>query len=51
LSYHRWATREQVLRCYPQIVDFLRLKKKYDPQEMFQTDWYRHYKETFADEL
>jgi hypothetical protein len=31
LTYHRWATRKQVETCYPQFVEFLRLKKKYDP--------------------
>jgi len=35
----------------PQFVDFLRLKKKYDPQERFQSEWYRHYKKMFADKL
>jgi FAD/FMN-containing dehydrogenase len=51
LTYHRWATRKQVETCYPQFVEFLRLKKKYDPQERFQSDWYRHYKAMFADKL
>ncbi len=51
LTYHRWATRKQVETCYPQFVDLLRLKKKYDPQECFQSDWYRHYKTMFADKL
>ena len=51
LTYHRWATRAQVGACYPQLVDFLRLKKKYDPNERFQSDWYRHYRTMFADRL
>jgi FAD/FMN-containing dehydrogenase len=51
LTYHRWATRKQVEDCYPSFVEFLRLKKKHDPQERFQSDWYRHYKTMFADEL
>jgi FAD/FMN-containing dehydrogenase len=51
LTYHRWASRKQVETCYPQFVDFLRLKKKYDPQERFQSDWYRHYRDMFADKL
>ncbi len=51
LTYHRWATRKQVETCYPQFVEFLHLKKKYDPQERFQSDWYRHYKEMFSDKL
>jgi FAD/FMN-containing dehydrogenase len=51
LTYHRWATRTQVEACYPQFVDFLRLKKKYDPNERFQSEWYRHYRTMFADRL
>jgi FAD/FMN-containing dehydrogenase len=48
-TYHRWATREQVLKCYPQMPEFLRLKLRYDPSEVFQSDWYRHYKQMFAE--
>jgi FAD/FMN-containing dehydrogenase len=48
LTYHAWATRKQVLACYPQFLEFLRLKLKYDAAERFQSDWYRHYKELFA---
>jgi FAD/FMN-containing dehydrogenase len=44
LTYHRWATRRQVLACYPQFSEFLRLKKRYDPAEIFQSDWYRHHR-------
>ena len=51
LTYHRYATRKQVEACYPQFAEFLRLKKKYDPEERFQSDWYRHYKTMFADSL
>jgi FAD/FMN-containing dehydrogenase len=51
LTYHRWATRAQVEACYPQLVDFLRLKRKYDPNERFQSEWYRHYRTMFADRL
>jgi FAD/FMN-containing dehydrogenase len=51
LTYHRYATRNQVESCYPQFAEFLRLKKKYDPEERFQSDWYRHYKTMFADSL
>jgi FAD/FMN-containing dehydrogenase len=51
LTYHAWATREQVLACYPQFPEFLRLKLKYDAAERFQSDWYRHYKEVFANTI
>ena len=48
LTYQRWATRAQVEACYPQFAEFLRLKRKYDPGERFQSDWYRHLKTQFA---
>jgi FAD/FMN-containing dehydrogenase len=51
LTYHRWATRKQVETCYPQFVEFLKLKLKYDPEERFQSDWYRFYAGMFADAL
>jgi FAD/FMN-containing dehydrogenase len=51
LTYHRWATRRQVEACYPRFAEFLRLKKKYDPAERLQSNWYRHYRQMFADLL
>jgi FAD/FMN-containing dehydrogenase len=51
LTYHRWARRDQVEACYPQFVDFLRLKRQHDPEGRFESDWYRHYLEMFADVL
>jgi FAD/FMN-containing dehydrogenase len=51
LTYHRWATKAQVLACYPRFPEFLRLKRRYDPEERFQSDWYRHYRTMFADEI
>jgi FAD/FMN-containing dehydrogenase len=51
LTYHRYASRKQVETCYPQFAEFLRLKKKYDPEERFQSDWYRYYRGIFADVL
>lgn len=49
LTYHRWATREQVEKCYPQLRRFLELKQEYDPDELFQSDWYRHYRSMILD--
>ncbi|MEX2303610.1 MAG: FAD-binding oxidoreductase [Bryobacterales bacterium] len=45
LTYHKFATRAQLEACYPQFPEFLRLKSKYDPEERFQSDWYRHYRD------
>lgn len=47
LTYHRWATREQVETCYPDMSEFLALKRRYDPAGLFQSDWYRHYRRLF----
>ena len=51
LTYHRWATRAQVEACYPQFAEFLRLKQRHDPANVFQSDWYRHHHAMFADAL
>ena len=32
LTYHRWATREQVERCYPRFRAFLEEKLDHDPR-------------------
>jgi FAD/FMN-containing dehydrogenase len=44
LTYNRFATREDIEFAYPQFAQFLLLKKKYDPMETLQSDWYRHYR-------
>ena len=51
LTYHHWATRAQVVTCYPRFVEFLKRKRQHDPEERFQSDWYRFYKTMFADAL
>jgi hypothetical protein len=51
LTYHRWAERAQVEACHPRLPELLRLKRKHDPGELFQSAWYRHYRDTFADRL
>jgi len=48
LTYHKFAKPEQVMACYPQFKQFLDLKRKYDPTERFQSDWYRYYRKLFA---
>lgn len=47
LAFHRHAIKRQLLAGYPQFPQFLRYKKKYDPGELFQSDWYRHYRDMF----
>ncbi len=51
LTYHRWATKEQVEAAHPQMVEFLREKLRRDPEERFQSSWYRHYREMFGEVL
>ncbi len=43
LTYHRWATRDQVARCHPRMREFLRRKTEYDPHGLFTSDWYEHH--------
>ena len=47
LTYHKWATKEQVLSCHPQMPEFLDKKQQYDPNLVFQSNWYRHYHSMF----
>jgi FAD/FMN-containing dehydrogenase len=47
LTYHRWARQDQVERCYPQMREFLTLKRRFDPDEVFQSNWYRHHRDMF----
>ena len=48
LTYHKFAKPEQIMACYPQFKQFLALKRKHDPTERFQSDWYRYYRKLFA---
>jgi hypothetical protein len=43
LTYHRYATAQQVERCHPRFREFLALKNRYDPRGVFQSDWYTHH--------
>ena len=49
-TYHRYALQRQVEACFPQMHDFLKLKLKYDPDELYQSEWYRHYKRMYFPE-
>jgi FAD/FMN-containing dehydrogenase len=44
LTHHKFASRRQLEACYPEFPEFLALKQKFDPQEIFQSEWYRHYR-------
>lgn len=43
LPYRLHATQEQFEKAYPQASDFFRLKLKYDPDELFQNQFYLKY--------
>lgn len=42
LTYHRYATRAQLLKCYPELPRFISAKRHFDPDDRFQSDWYKH---------
>lgn len=48
LTYSKAATARQVRACHPQFEQFLACKRRLDPQQRFQSNWYRHYRDLFA---
>lgn len=48
LTYHRHASAVQVRRCYPQFGAWLAKKLEHDPNELFVSTWYTHYRDAFA---
>ena len=46
LTYNRFATGAQLLRAYPQFPRFLDLKRRLDPDHVFSSDWYDHYRDS-----
>lgn len=47
LTYSKAATAQQVKACHPKFDQFLSWKRHFDPQERFQSNWYRHYRDLF----
>jgi FAD/FMN-containing dehydrogenase len=47
LTYHRFATKDQINTCYPQFASFLAQKLKYDPKELLTSNWYRWYRSQY----
>jgi FAD/FMN-containing dehydrogenase len=43
LPYRLHYSHSQLKRSYPQIDYFFRLKRKYDPNSIFQNMWYEKY--------
>jgi FAD/FMN-containing dehydrogenase len=50
LTYHRYATGDQVKRCHPRFTDFLRLKREHDPDGLLTSDWHAHHERVLAGE-
>jgi len=48
LTYHRYADREQLLRCYPEFPEFLRRKRAWDPEARLSSNWFQHYEAVFS---
>jgi hypothetical protein len=48
LTYHRYASVAQVEAAYPQFREWLAQKRAHDPEELFTSDWYKHYRDAFA---
>ena len=48
LTYHRHATRAQLLRGHPRIMEFIQRKRELDPESVFDSDWFRHTAEVVA---
>ena len=49
LTYHRYADREDLDACYPRFAGFLKKKQELDSEELFQSQWYRYYRDLYRD--
>ncbi|HEY9679654.1 MAG TPA: FAD-binding oxidoreductase [Drouetiella sp.] len=45
LTYNKFATPQQLLRCYPQALEFLEFKRLYDPDSRFTSNWLEYLSE------
>ncbi|HEY0065042.1 MAG TPA: FAD-binding oxidoreductase [Telluria sp.] len=48
LTYSKAATLDQLRACHPRFDQFLEWKRRLDPHERFQSNWYRHYRDLVA---
>jgi hypothetical protein len=42
LTYHRYATEQQLRTCYPEFDAWLKEKLQFDPETKFWSDWLGH---------
>ncbi len=47
LTYHRWATREQLVHAHPGFRHWMQTKHGMDPTGLFRSDWWMHWQERF----
>jgi FAD/FMN-containing dehydrogenase len=43
LTYHRWADARQLVASHPRMEEFLREKRRLDPEAVFRSDWHTHH--------
>ncbi|NHZ39260.1 FAD-binding oxidoreductase [Massilia aquatica] len=48
LTYAAAASLRQLQACHPAFGKFLEWKRRLDPQQRFQSNWYRHYRDLWA---
>ncbi len=48
LTYHREARADQVRAAYPRLEEFMAAKRRFDPDGMLDSDWYRALRATLA---
>lgn len=48
LTYHRYATKGQLLNAYPQLPHFLDENNRRDEDTVFDSNWYRHLRAVFS---
>ena len=41
-------SKEQLEAAHSRFAEFLREKRRFDPHDRFQSDWYRHHRDMFA---
>ncbi len=49
LTYHRFATAEQLEACHPRFRESLAARHRHDPDDRFTSDWYRFYRGRLGD--
>ena len=49
MTYERFADKKQIQTCYARFADFLHLKEGHDPTGVFDSNWYRYYRDLFEE--